>query len=62
MKKRVLGLTLLEAAWERLQPGLLLDLEELAAEKQKLGLGDPVLDAWDLPLILHRFHNIRILL
>eukprot|EP00927_Polykrikos_kofoidii_P053801 TRINITY_DN48355_c0_g1_i1.p1 TRINITY_DN48355_c0_g1~~TRINITY_DN48355_c0_g1_i1.p1 ORF type:complete len:753 (+),score=138.21 TRINITY_DN48355_c0_g1_i1:89-2260(+) len=44
----------LEGAWERLRPGLEADLRELAAEKELSGLGEPVLEAWDLPLLLNR--------
>jgi len=44
----------LGSAWERLRPGFLADLQLLAAEKDRLGLGKPVLEAWDIPLLLHR--------
>jgi len=43
----------LDAAWEQLKPGLVMDLQELAAEKEKLGLGEAILDPWDLPMLLH---------
>ncbi|CAJ1327605.1 unnamed protein product [Effrenium voratum] len=43
----------LEAAWHRLRPGLLAELQILAEEKSSLG--DPSkLEGWDLPFLLHR--------
>lgn len=42
----------LGAAWERLRPGLEDDLLRLAQEKEKLGLGVPVLEPWDMPMLL----------
>jgi len=49
----------LVGAWERLLPGLRGDLEILAAEKEQLGLGTPVLEPWDLPFLLHRCKENR---
>jgi len=44
----------LDAAWQQLQPGVVADLNVLAAEKERLSLGPPVLEPWDMPLLLHR--------
>jgi len=47
----------LHGAWEQLRPGVLADLELLAAEKQSLGLGGPTLQPWDVPMLLYRYHQ-----
>jgi intermediate peptidase len=44
----------IDAAWERLRPGFVAELKFLAAEKENLGLGRPVLEPWDLPLLISR--------
>mmetsp|Transcript_139217 Transcript_139217/g.388481 ORF Transcript_139217/g.388481 Transcript_139217/m.388481 type:complete len:742 (-) Transcript_139217:177-2402(-) len=49
----------LDAAWERIRPGLASEMRVLASEKQRLGLGEPVLEAWDVPLLLHRCRQQR---
>eukprot|EP00931_Biecheleriopsis_adriatica_P038210 TRINITY_DN21910_c0_g2_i1.p1 TRINITY_DN21910_c0_g2~~TRINITY_DN21910_c0_g2_i1.p1 ORF type:complete len:729 (-),score=183.05 TRINITY_DN21910_c0_g2_i1:78-2234(-) len=42
----------LDATWESLRPGLTAELNTLAGEKQRLGLGEARLEAWDVPLLL----------
>jgi len=42
----------LDATWERLRPGLAMELSLLAEEKQRLGLEGSKLEAWDVPLLL----------
>lgn len=43
----------LDAAWDRLRPGLVHELHLLSEEKQSLGQ-DKILEAWDVPYFLHR--------
>jgi len=44
----------IDAAWERLRPGFVAELKFLATEKERLGLGKPILEPWDLPLLINR--------
>merc|ERR1719353_333861 len=42
----------LSTAWARLRPGLSADLQKLAVEKEHRGLGEPLLEPWDVPMML----------
>eukprot|EP00930_Biecheleria_cincta_P036547 TRINITY_DN25051_c0_g1_i1.p1 TRINITY_DN25051_c0_g1~~TRINITY_DN25051_c0_g1_i1.p1 ORF type:complete len:726 (+),score=152.32 TRINITY_DN25051_c0_g1_i1:59-2236(+) len=42
----------LDSTWEQLRPGLAAELKTLAAEKEKLGLGEARLEAWDMPFLI----------
>jgi len=44
----------LKAAWERMRPGVEADLRQLRADKQRLGLGDGKLAAWDMQILMNR--------
>lgn len=44
----------LDNAWEQLRPGLVADMKLIQQEKQRLGLGDGKLQAWDVPAVFTR--------